>query len=91
MNLYGRLFLFILNSFITKNKVDPFRSTQQSFRVWPHDIDANLHLTAARYFSFGDFGRLNWLTHNFSVIKMYLAGYKAVLNAQEITDRKSVV
>ncbi|MBU2862546.1 thioesterase family protein [Reinekea marina] len=85
MNLYGRLFLFSLKSIITKPKFDPLATVETNFRVWPHDMDVNIHLTAARYFSFGDLGRMGWLRNNGFLWRFFKGGYRAVLNAQELT------
>lgn len=85
MNLYGRFVLFLIKALITKSRFDPFAPVRMRFRVWPHDIDVNFHLTAARYFSFGDFGRLGWLTQNGLLRRFFRSGYRGVLNAQEIT------
>lgn len=85
MNLLGRLFLLVLTRLFYKSSWSPFEPVTMVFRVWPHDIDANIHLTAARYFSFGDLTRLKWLSANGLVTKLYTNGYRAVVNAQEIT------
>ena len=85
MNLYGRSILLLIKLIFTKTSFDPFQPAVTRFRVWPHDIDVNIHLTAARYFSFGDLGRINWLAHNGFLHKILFNGYQAVINAQEIT------
>ena len=85
MNLYGRFILFLLNIIFVKGHFDPFAPVKIRFRVWLHDIDVNVHLTAARYFSFGDFGRMNWLARNGLLKRFFATGYQGVLNAQEIT------
>jgi acyl-CoA thioesterase FadM len=85
MNLYGRFLLFLTKVLFTKVHFDPFAPVKMKFRVWLHDIDVNVHLTAARYFSFGDFGRMNWLAKNGLLKRFFASGYQAVLNAQEIT------
>ncbi|MGH8529418.1 MAG: thioesterase family protein [Nevskiales bacterium] len=30
------------------------------FRVWPNDLDMNIHMNNGRYFSIADIGRLDW-------------------------------
>jgi len=85
MNLYGRFILFIFTVIFRKREFDPFKPVKTHFRVWPHDIDINIHLTAARYFSFGDFGRVYWLANNGLLKRFFATGYQAVINAQEIT------
>lgn len=85
MNLYGRFLLFLIRALFVTPRMQPFEPVNLSFRVWPHDIDVNVHLTAARYFSFGDFGRLNWLVQNGLLRNFFKHGYQGVLNAQELT------
>ena len=68
-----------------KKRFEPYEPVHTYFRVWPHDIDVNIHLTAARYLSFADFGRVSWLAANGLLKRFYATGYQAVLNAQEIT------
>jgi acyl-CoA thioesterase FadM len=85
MNLYGRLSLFILKALFNKPNFNPLEPVINHFRVWPHDIDVNIHLTAARYFSFGDFGRMSWLLKNGFLPAFFKQGFQGVLNAQELT------
>lgn len=85
MNLIGRLLLEILRLLYSKRTFDPFKTITRQFRVWPHDIDINIHLTAARYLSFGDLCRIAWMSEN-RILKPFLTqGYMGVVNAQEIT------
>lgn len=85
MNLYGRFLIFLIQALFHRGTFEPFAPVRLRFHVWPHDIDVNFHLTAARYFSFGDFGRLGWLVNNGLLKRFYRSGYRGVLNAQEIT------
>lgn len=85
MNLYGRFILVLIKLMFRKSSFQPFQPTTVYYRVWPHDIDVNIHLTAARYFSFGDLGRIYWLACNGFLHKILFNGYRAVINAQEIT------
>lgn len=85
MNLYGRFLLSIISMCFNHHRFDPFEPVRLHFRVWPHDIDINVHLTAARYLSFGDFGRMQWLANNQLLWPFVRKGFKGVLNAQEIT------
>ena len=85
MNLIGRLFLLLLSAIFRRKNADPLAPLQMRFRVWPHDMDVNIHLTAARYFSFGDLCRTRWIIDT-GMGRAYLKeGYRAVLNAQEMT------
>lgn len=77
MNLYFRLLRIILRGLFTA-KTSIFQSSRLSFRVWPWDIDYNLHLTNSRYLSFMDLGRMYYsgqtrLLHNIIKYKIGLA------------------
>jgi len=85
MNLVGRFVLLIIRLLIRRPTDDPLAPVTQCYRVWPHDMDLNFHLTAARYFSFGDLGRIQWLIDS-GLGRSFLKGrYRAVLNAQELS------
>lgn len=85
MNLIGRLILELIATIFNKSPFDPLKTVVRSFRVWPHDMDINIHLTAARYFSFGDLVRIAWWADNKILWSFFIQGYKGVVNAQEIT------
>lgn len=85
MNLIGRFLTLVIASLFRPKVRDPFVTIRQRRRVWLHDMDLNVHLTAARYFSFGDLCRIQWLV-DCGLGKDFLFGrYRAVLNAQELT------
>ncbi|MGC2031571.1 MAG: thioesterase family protein [Steroidobacteraceae bacterium] len=41
-------------------KVDIFATTRVALRVWPNDLDLNLHVNNGRYLALADIGRLQW-------------------------------
>lgn len=85
MNLLGRLFLVCFGILFRAKPSKQLHTAALHFRVWPHDIDINGHLTASRYFSFGDLGRLNWMIQN-NVFKDFVnLRFRGVVNAQEMT------
>ncbi|WP_157954309.1 thioesterase family protein [Saccharospirillum mangrovi] len=90
MNLIGRFFLLLVRAlfralFQRSQVSDPLAPIHQYYRVWPHDMDINIHLTAARYFSFGDLCRTQWIIDTGMGPAYLKAGYRIVLNAQEMT------
>lgn len=85
MNLIGRFILALFYPLFCKRSPSLLATTTRSFRVWPHDIDINVHLTAARYLSFGDLARLGWMADNRILWQFFFKGYQSVINAQEIT------
>jgi acyl-CoA thioesterase FadM len=41
-------------------KVDPLATTRVHMRVWPNDLDFNLHVNNGRYLAMADVGRVHW-------------------------------
>ena len=57
MNLYFRLIRVVLQAWLGKHE-NPMEPTQVTFRVWPFDLDLNIHMNNARYLSWMDLGRV---------------------------------
>jgi acyl-CoA thioesterase FadM len=47
-------------SLIGKPKTDLLASTTVRLRVWPNDLDLNLHVNNGRYLMLADIGRIHW-------------------------------
>ena len=47
-------------SVIGKPKVDLLATTRVGLRVWPNDLDLNLHVNNGRYLALADIGRIHW-------------------------------
>ena len=45
---------------IAAPRIDIFATTRVSLRVWPNDLDLNLHVNNGRYLALADIGRLDW-------------------------------
>ena len=45
---------------IAAPRVDIFATTRVALRVWPNDLDFNLHVNNGRYLALADIGRLDW-------------------------------
>ena len=45
---------------ISKSKVDLLATTRVHFRVWPNDLDFNVHVNNGRYLALADIGRIHW-------------------------------
>ena len=58
MNLWFRLIRIVLCGFFAK-RVAWDAVTKVHFRVWPLDLDINLHMTNSRYLALMDLGRVN--------------------------------
>jgi acyl-CoA thioesterase FadM len=47
-------------SLIGKPKADLLAATSVHLRVWPNDLDFNLHVNNGRYLALADIGRIHW-------------------------------
>src|SRR5262245_27939437 len=47
-------------SLIGKSKVDLLATTRVRLRVWPNDLDFNLHVNNGRYLTLANIGRAHW-------------------------------
>jgi acyl-CoA thioesterase FadM len=47
-------------SLMGKSKADLLASTTVRLRVWPNDLDFNLHVNNGRYLALADIGRIHW-------------------------------
>jgi acyl-CoA thioesterase FadM len=45
---------------ISEPKVDLLATTCVHFRVWPNDLDFNVHVNNGRYLALADIGRVHW-------------------------------
>lgn len=59
MNLWFRLLGYLLTVWLRPRLTPPFDPSRLRFRVWPSDIDFNLHMTNARFLAVSDFGRID--------------------------------
>ena len=59
-------------------------------RVWPQDIDFNLHLNNARFLSFMDYGRVHLMAANGILTPALKAGWTPLVGSLSITYRRSL-
>lgn len=60
MNLWFRLLNMLLRR-PWRQSADPFSTTVVPMRVWPLDLDLNVHVTNGRYFTMADVGRMDYV------------------------------
>jgi acyl-CoA thioesterase FadM len=53
-------FIRIALSLIGRPRVDLLATTRVSIRIWPNDLDANMHVNNGRYLTLADLGRMDW-------------------------------
>jgi acyl-CoA thioesterase FadM len=68
----------------------PLAADTIPMRVWPNDIDFNLHLNNARYLSVMDYGRLRLLARAGLLKPVLKARYAPVVGSVWITYRRSL-
>jgi len=61
MNLYFRLLKLILSRFFFRKPLKLLDTSIIEGRVWPTDIDNNLHMNNGRYLTLMDLGRFDWI------------------------------
>ncbi len=87
-------------SLIGKPRVDLLATTRVRIRIWPNDLDTNLHLNNGRYLTLADLGRLDWFVRTgvyeaakrqgvFPVVGDSLAKYRRELRAFQKVDIES--
>ena len=62
MNLWFRVLWLFLSAPFRARIEPPFGVSRLKFRVWPLDLDINLHLNNGRYLTIADLGRTDLLT-----------------------------
>lgn len=61
MNLIFRLVAICCIYLFDRRKIDPLGVSELDFRVWPFDLDLNIHMNNGRYLSIMDLGRMDLL------------------------------
>jgi len=51
-------------SFLFPSKVELLATTRVCLRVWPNDLDINLHVNNGRYLALADIGRIHWFVQS---------------------------
>jgi acyl-CoA thioesterase FadM len=58
MNLWFRSLIVLFNAFF-RRRLNPLDESVLDFRVWPTDLDVNLHMNNGRYLTIMDLGRVD--------------------------------
>jgi len=87
LNLYIRLIYTILH-YWWQGRADPRKPMQLTFRVWPHDLDLNLHLNNGRYLTLMDLGRMQLLTRAGVIATVFKNKWMPLLGGAHIEYKK---
>lgn len=90
MNLWFRvLWLFLTAPFRARIEA-PFGVSRLHFRVWPLDLDTNLHLNNGRYLTIADLGRADLLTQTGLWKAVFQEGLMPMLSGSAIRYRREL-
>jgi len=89
MNLFGRIFWLLL-SFRFRPKVRFFEESKLGFRVWPTDLDTNLHMNNGVYLSIMDLARTDLVLRSGLMKVVKEKGWYPVVASQTIRYRRSL-
>ena len=71
-------------------RIAPFDETIVRMRVWPNDLDLNMHASSGRYISFMDAARVAMLVRFGAFRKVIVRGWRPVVGGTMITYRRSL-
>jgi len=90
MNLLFRLLQVLLRFVRNPARLKPLDVSTLNFRVWPNDLDTNLHMNNGRYLTLMDLGRFDLLLR----VGIFRVGWKKkwipVLGATTVRFRRSL-
>jgi acyl-CoA thioesterase FadM len=90
MNLWLRVIWLFLTTAFRARIPAPFGLSVLHFRVWPHDIDTNLHMNNGRYLTIADLGRTDLLLR-MGLAKIVLKeGLQPMLSGSAIRYRREL-
>jgi acyl-CoA thioesterase FadM len=74
-----------------RKKIDPFDQARIAMRIWPNDLDLNMHANSGRYLSFMDIGRMELLARMRLLRRVLKLGWRPLVGGAMITYRKSLL
>lgn len=88
MNLIFRFLKTVLLFLINPTSRPLLAISKISFRVWPNDLDTNLHMNNGRYLTLLDLGRLDLLLHLGAGKILFKERWAPVLASMEVRFRR---
>ncbi len=89
MNLYVRLIKVIVAALFGR-RLGSLAESAITLRVWPNDLDGNLHLNNGRYLTLMDLGRFDLMVRNGMLRTLFRRGWMPVLASATIRFRRSL-
>lgn len=90
MNLWLRVIWLFLTAPFGARIVPPFGVSRLTFRVWPLDLDTNLHLNNGRYLTMADLGRADLLLRSGLWRLVFKEGLQPMLSGTAIRYRREL-
>lgn len=72
-------------------RMDPLDQGVVRMRVWPNDLDLNVHANSGRYLSFMDVGRIDLLVRMRLLRKVVARGWRPIVGGAMLSFRKSLL
>jgi acyl-CoA thioesterase FadM len=89
MNLILRLIRIIIAAF-TRSPLDLLDTSVVKMRVWPNDLDLNLHMNNGRYFTVMDLGRIDLMIRTGVARWMWRQRWTPVVGSETIRFKRSL-
>jgi acyl-CoA thioesterase FadM len=86
--------LRLLKSLLTsplRPRIEPLEEATIGLRVWPNDLDLNMHVNSGRYLSFMDIGRVEIIARMRVFRKAIRRGWRPINGGTMITFRRSLL
>ena len=90
MTVFIRLVWALIRSRF-KRKLDILDESTFTMRVWPNDLDLNVHMNSGRYLSMMDIGRVEILGRTRLLRKTFGRGWRPIAAAATIRYRRSLL
>src|SRR5262245_7243366 len=90
MVVFFRLLLALIRSHF-KPRIGILDESSFAMRVWPNDLDLNIHMNSGRYVSMMDIGRVEILGRTRLLRKVFGRGWRPIAAATTIRYRRSLL
>lgn len=90
MNLWIRLFWMLITAPLRGRISEPDGLSRVTMRVWPNDLDLNVHMNNGRYLACADIGRLDLLVRSGLLRMVWKHGWRPIMSGVTIRFRREL-
>lgn len=90
MNLWIRLFWMLITAPFRGRISEPDGLSRITMRVWPNDLDLNVHMNNGRYLTCADVGRLDLLVRSGLLRMVWRHGWRPIMSGVAIRYRREL-